>query len=200
MSLDRAPLETPATLALIAYADDRVVRGAIRLRHARLADLLEEGDPLDVEFAAAESRQAGEVIRLGAIRLDQDQLTAVIATGPAGTPSRRLVTRGHTARLVADDHEVLGLIHVPVGQHPEVWLEGRRWIAVTDAVVWFTSNGRERAQLHETVLVNRARLSVFEPVAPEVYERRHAFVEAIQGSPGRVIPLRTSDVRTAARS
>lgn len=177
---------TPATLALIAFADEAMLRGAISLQHARLADLLEEGGPLDLAHAASERHADGAISRLGTATLPQEALSAVIATGPLGNPGRRIDTRAHAARIRLVGYEVLGRLHVPPGLHPEEWVNGRRWIAVTDAVLRYTSRGTRRAQLHATVLVHRERITELVPVEATAYGRELDRV-AGQGSGGPVV-------------
>ncbi len=172
-----------------------MLRGAISLAHSRLADLLEEGGPLDLVHAASERHEDGAIVRIGSARLPQDGISAVIATGPMGNPSRRIDTREHAARIRLDGYEVLGRLHVPTGMHPEEWANGRRWIAVTDAVLRYTSRGSRRAQLHPTVLVHRERIRELVPVEPSAYERELDRLAAARAGGPRVETMAPPAIR-----
>lgn len=185
----------PTLLALIAYAPGGILRGALDLRRDRLADLLEEGDPLPLTHAARESSSDGAVEHLGVQVVGQDGLAVVIVGGPVGNPARQVLTRVRTVRIVVAGYRVLGRIHVPPGVHPEQWAAERRWLALTGVVVRYESRGVERVQLHDAVLVNGRLVDSFEPADSDAYEQeRLAVLERFR----RPLPLRAVMPRSIA--
>lgn len=172
MTVSVAPLGAFTTLALTAYTEESLLRGALQLDHDRLADQLADGRPIRVASAASCRIADGAVDRLGATDLEQRDVLVIVVTGPAGNPARVIATTSRTAEVAIGPYELVGRIHLPYGLHPEVWARRKRWIALTGALITYPGLDGPRTEVHDTVLVNRELMDAFGPSDARTYDIR----------------------------
>lgn len=160
---------TPSTAAFIAFAEHGMIRGAMQLRHRRLADAVESGQPLRLTYAAFQDHAGGPVDHLGTTTLSQERLVIIIASGPSGSCDRRIATVEVPVRIQAGLFEVVGRLHVAPGGSAADAIGSRRWLALTGAVVCAPSRGSLRRTMHPAVLVATAAIGEAETIEDEDY-------------------------------
>lgn len=149
-----------------AYAADCTVAAELSLDADRLSDLLSESEAVDVEAAQLQALDDGRVVDVGSANLLLDDLCLVTATGPRGRADRRVWTRQLPARARVGPYEVLGYIHGAPTIDPFATIERRAIVALTSSVVEYQRGGETVRDEVDTVLVNRRKIDLLEPVSP----------------------------------
>ena len=146
----------PTEIEFVAYAEDCILSGHVRLAADRLSDLVNDHEELELVDVLVADLVGGEGIEVHQLLIRRDEILLLHATGPRGRADRRHRTRQHPVVVKLGPYEVRGYIHALPGSDPIAGLRRRRPIvALTDAVVEY-SVGREQVRRRvSTVLVNR---------------------------------------------
>jgi len=159
-SADDAPPTRRTTASpeveFIAYAEDCLLQGHVRLGGGRLTDLLNEHDEyvlVDVLVTGLADGTAHEVKEVSVAR---DELLLVHATGPRGDRGRRHRTRQHPLALEAGPYHVRGYLHALPGTDPVAAFRRRKpMVPLTDASIEYVSGSTRQRRRVSTVIVNR---------------------------------------------
>lgn len=145
-----------AEVELVAYAEDCILSGRLRLDAERLSDLLNDHDEYELVDVLVEPLVDGTAVEAAHVVVERDDLLLVHATGPRGNPARRTRTRPHPVALRIGPYQVRGYVHVPPGSHPIGGFRRRRtMVPLTDAwIEYSTPTGIARRRV-STVIVNR---------------------------------------------
>jgi hypothetical protein len=138
----------------VAYAADRVLAGRLRLHAARLTDLLNGCDEVDLVdiVSLGHDGQVGEAARTIMAR---GELLVVKAGSPRGDPTRRHRTRQTLVSLGVGPYVVYGYIHARPGADALIHF-GRRatMVPITDASIGYEVDGVWRRDEASTLIVN----------------------------------------------
>ncbi len=170
-----APVVAPAPARppehdFVAYAEDSLLVGHIRLPAARLTDLLnehEEYELVDVQVIALDGTRTHDLTTAVVTR---DELLLIHATGPRGDRSRRLHTRQHPVAMQLGPYHVRGYLHAPPGSDAFASFRRRTsMVPLTDAwIEYYEADVRQRRRV-STVVVNRHAVDwIVEAVDDEV--------------------------------
>ena len=169
LAFGRAPAvldETPTFVAsartilpeieAVAYADDCILSGHVRLTAERLSDVLNDHDEYEIVDALVEDLAGGHPLEIRSTLVHRDELLLVQASGPRGNPERRQRTRQHAIVLKAGPYQVRGCIHVIPGSDPIASFRRRKpMVALTDAVIEYSVGDRRQERRAGVVIVNR---------------------------------------------
>jgi hypothetical protein len=145
-----------------AYADDYTVGGATEFEGNRLADFLDAADELEVAGVQVRALEDGRTHELPSATIPRDELCMVVAAGPRGNPELRLRTRAHPIRVEVGPYAVCGYFHVPPTSDPFAIARHRRVVALRPVKIAFDVGGERVEEEHETLLLLRDKIEVFE--------------------------------------
>jgi hypothetical protein len=173
------PVDSPVVVAgadlqdveFLAYGDDCVLAGTIRMGEGRLTDLLNEQQDYELFDVVVESLVDERRAAIAEIRVGRDELFLVHAAGPRGDEDRRHRTRTHPVAIQAGPYHVRGYLHGLPSLDPVVTF-GRRepMVPLTDAWIEFVEGGERERRRVGTVVVNRNRIDWIVPAVVDEVE------------------------------
>ena len=155
---DPAVPSAPTTeLEVVAYAEDCRLFGHLALSAARLTDMLNEADEIELVDVAVEALADGRIVEMRSMVVRRDELLVVQATGPRGARERRQRTRPHPVAVKTGPYLVRGLLHALPTADPFVALRRRPpMVPLTDGSISYTVAGSTVVRRADTIIVNRA--------------------------------------------
>lgn len=177
----------------VAYGDDCLLVGRLRLDGDRLTDLLNERSEYEIRDLVVERLSDGYAAQAEHLLVARDELLLVQANGPRGDLHRRLRTRGYPVAAQVGPYRVRGVLHAMPGMDPTLVIYRRApMVPLTDAVIERPVGLEQELQSLGTVVVNRDRVEWVVPTwddAPhwrelELQERPE---EPAGGAPGATI-------------
>ena len=148
------PTRSHPEVEIVAFAEDSVLSGRIRLAGERVSDLLNDVDEFSVTDALVEDLVDGHAIAIRELLLMRDEVFVVDAAGPRGNAARRRRTCQHPVIAKAGPYEVFGYVPYPARERPD--------------------REPSRPQVHGRADGRRDRLHRGIRTAPATGERRHA--------------------------
>lgn len=145
------------------YADDCTVTGEMGLEADRLSDFLAATDEFTVDDAAFRALDDGRVVQAETAEIRLGDLCVVAATGPRGSPERRLWTRQSPVRVRVGPYTVVGYLHAPPTVDPYRSADRRAIVPLTASVVEYAMDGAVVRDHAEAVLVNRLKIERLDP-------------------------------------
>ena len=160
---DAGALDEPKVLPLVefvAYAEDCVLSGLVRLESERLSDMLNDHDEVQLIDVLVEPLDGSAPAEIKEVLVRRDEIVLVHASGPRGDAARRRRTRQHPVSLDLGRYAVHGYLHALPGADPLNAIRRRKvMIPITDAVIEFEFQGEARNQRAGVVVVNRDHVS-----------------------------------------
>lgn len=158
-AIDEPVTIRPPEIEFIAYADDCLLTGHVRLEAARLSDLLNDHDEFELVDVRVESLDGDRTLEVRDVVVERDELLIVHVAGPRGERERRVRTRQHPLALGLGPYEVRGYLHALPGVDPISSFRHRRtMVPLTDAVIQYESAGARQQAAASVVVVNRHRV------------------------------------------
>ena len=145
-----------------AYAEDCTLTGEVSLTADRLSDFLADTAEFEVASPAFRALDDGRVVEAESAAISRDDLCIVAASGPRGSPERRLWTRQYAVRARIGPYVVRGYMHAPPTIDPFRTTDRRAIVALTASTVEYDLAGQLMREKSEAVLVNRAKIEVLE--------------------------------------
>ena len=143
----------------VAYAEDCLLSGHVRLEMDRLTDLLNAHDEYVLVDALVESLADSHAVEVKEVLVARDELFLVHAVGPRGDPARRQRTRQHPIAMQLGPYHVRGYFHALPGSDPIAALRRRKpMVPITEAWVEYQSGAIRQRRRVSTVVVNREQL------------------------------------------
>jgi hypothetical protein len=148
----------------VAYAEDCILSGMVRMAADRLTDMLNEHDEYVLVDVFVEGLAGDRAVEVSEVVVRRDELLLVSAAGPRGDQGRRHRTRSHPVALQVGPYLVHGCLHALPGADPIRAIQRRKsMVPLTDARVEFpAATGRPRLRLG-TVMVNREQVDWIAP-------------------------------------
>jgi len=146
-------------IEFLAYGDDCLLAGRLRLQGDRLTDQLNEHDEFEIVDLVAERLSDGLAAESPALLVARHELLLVQAAGPRGDPERRHRTRAYPVAVQVGPYRVRGQLHAMPGVDPEVVIHRRGpMVPLTEA--WIERQvGAEWDEFRiGTVVLNRDRM------------------------------------------
>jgi hypothetical protein len=148
----------PSEIEFVAYAADCRLTGTVRLREARLSDMLNRHAEFVLSNVTATSLVGASLVQLPEITLWRDDLYAVHLAGPRGDRDKKRATVPVPLGIKLGPYLVRGQIHAQPGADPiETFRRSRQpMVPLTEAWIEFDDGGDEATRLNVPALaVNR---------------------------------------------
>lgn len=144
------------SVEFLAYGEDCVLLGRLRMTGDRLTDQLNAQDEYEVLDLVAERLTDGFASEVPALLIARNELLLVQATGPRGDANRRLRTRAYPIAAQLGPYRVHGQLHARPGVDPEVVIHRRApMVPLTDAWIERPVGDDRELQRIGTVVLNR---------------------------------------------
>ena len=142
-------------IEFVAYAEDCLVAGYVRLSTDRLTDLLNEHENLELVDVFVEELATGRGMEVTEIMVSREELLAIQAVGPRGNQGRRRRMRQHPVAIQVGPLHVRGYLHALPGSDPIASFRRRRqMVPITDAWVEYTTGSTRHRGRVGTLIVN----------------------------------------------
>lgn len=169
------PAVDPLAIEFVAYGEDCLLSGRVRLDADRLTDMLNHHDEYQLVDVLVQRLDGAGGAEVTEVIVPRDEVLLVHATGPRGSQARRTRTRQHPLVLQVGPYLVRGYLHVLPGADPITGLRRRpTMVPLTDSSVEYRLDGTLNRHPTGTVLVNRDRIDwvvpgpEFDVVPPEM--------------------------------
>jgi len=142
----------------VGYSDHGRLSGRIGLDGARITDMLNDHDELEMQGVRIDRLPGGESRVLAGLVVRRDELILVRAAGPRGDRARRTRTVARAVTVRAGPYVVTGDVHTAPGLDPLQYFRRRRpMVPLTDAVVEYRGPRGPVREYADTIVVNRDR-------------------------------------------
>ncbi len=158
----------------VAYAEDCVLSGRVRLAAERMTDLLNEHQEIQlVDVMVQRLRDAGG-LEAPEVLVHRDEILFVHAAGPRGEVARRRRTLLHPLAMQLGPYQVRGYLHALPGSQPLVAIRARQpMIPLTDAWIEYDDGVVHHGHRVGAIVVNRDRIDWVVPAQEREMEVRH---------------------------
>jgi hypothetical protein len=155
-------------LEFLGFAADCRIVARLTLIDERLSDMLNAQGRFRLFDVTLISLADGHEVTLPELRIDREELLAVIASGPRGIRDRRIKTEQVRMQLGLGPYTVLGQLHLPPGRDPvRSVLQRGPMMPLTNATLAYVEGGEVRAVDLPALVVNRQRADWIQPTADE---------------------------------
>lgn len=155
---------TGQELEFVAYAEDCLLSGQVRMSSDRLTDMLNEHDEYVLGDVLLERLDDGAGVELKEVLVTRDDLLLVHATGPRGNAERRHRTRAHPVAIKIGPYHLRGHLHGSPGRDPVQQLRRRKaMVPLTDASIEYRSGSMVQRRSVGVVVVNRGQIDWIVP-------------------------------------
>lgn len=188
-----APHRAPLPLVeFVAYAEDCVLSGRVRLHADRLTDMLNHHDEIDLVDVMVERLDGLGAVQVQEVLVRREEILLVHATGPRGSQARRQRTRQHPLSMRLGPYEVRGNLHALPGTDPLLAIRRRRpMVPLTDAWIEYLAGGEHQRRRVAGLVVNRDQIDVISHALDESIELPDLLV---QGEPGPLVKDFTGNI------
>ena len=153
-----APSGTPRLpiVEFVAYGEDCLLSGHIRLAAERLSDMLNDHDEYELVDVLVERLDGTQAAEVRHVVIPRDELLLVHAAGPRGSQARRQRMRQHPVALQLGPYHVRGYLHALPGSDPLLAFRRRKvMVPLTDAWIEMTVGSAPQRRTIGTLVVNR---------------------------------------------
>jgi hypothetical protein len=166
----------------VAYGQDCVLSGVVRMEADRLTDMLNDHDEYLLVDVLVEGLNEERAVEMKEVLVRRDELMLVHATGPRGNQDRRHRTRSHPVAIQMGPYHVRGYLHALPGADPVQAIRRRKpMVPLTDAWIEFSSvAGRQRRRVG-AVVVNREQIDWIVPAVDDEVEMPDLPISADRG-------------------
>jgi hypothetical protein len=155
---------TGQDVEFVAYAEDCVISGLVRMSSDRLTDMLNEHDEYVLLDVLLERLADGVGVEVKDVLVLRDDLLLVHAMGPRGNVTRRHRTRTYPVALQVGPYRIRGHLHGSPGRDPIQQLRRRKtMVPLTDASIDYLSGATRQRRSVGTVVVNREQIDWIVP-------------------------------------
>jgi hypothetical protein len=132
-----APLREAARASqqveFVAYGEDCVLSGVVRLASDRLTDMLNDHDEYQLVDVLVEGLTGDRAVEVREVLVRRDELLLVHAAGPRGNQDRRHRTRSHPVAIQMGPYHLRGYLHALPGADPVQSIRRRKpMVPLTD--------------------------------------------------------------------
>jgi hypothetical protein len=162
---------TGRQVEFVAYGDDCVLSGVVRLASDRLTDMLNDHDEYQLVDVLVEGLTGERAMEVRDVLVHRDELLLVHASGPRGNQERRHRTRPHPVAIQMGPYHLRGYLHTFPGADPvQSILRRKPMVPLTDTWIEFSTDaGRQRRRVG-TVVVNRGQIDWIVPAIVDEVE------------------------------
>lgn len=143
----------------VAYGEDCLLSGQIRLAAERLSDMLNDHDEYELVDVMVERLDGKGSSEAQQVLVHRDEILIVHATGPRGSQARRQRTRPHPVAMQMGPYHVRGYLHALPGSDPLLAIRRRKaMVPLTDAWIEFSIGGVRQRRQAAALVVNREQI------------------------------------------
>ena len=176
------PAHSSREVEFIAYGEDFVLSGQIRMDADRLTDMLNAHDEYLLSDVLLERLDQGRAIEVKDVLIHRDEVMLIHATGPRGLAGRRRRTRAHPVALRLGQYSIRGYLHALPGADPIQSMRRREtMVPITDAWIEYQSGAVRQRRRVGAVVVNRERIDWIVPAADDEVEMPDVPLKVDQG-------------------
>ncbi|HET7167831.1 MAG TPA: hypothetical protein VFI69_01390 [Candidatus Limnocylindrales bacterium] len=140
----------------VAYAEDCILSGRVRLAAERLTDMLDDHDEILMHDVLAEPLDGSGAVEVSELLVRRDEIVFAHGTGPRGSVARRRRTRQHPLAIGLGRFDVHGYVHALPGSDPLTAIRRRRsMVPLTDAWIEYQVGTERQRRRVGAVLLNR---------------------------------------------
>jgi hypothetical protein len=155
----------------VAYGEDFVVSGQVRMDADRLTDMLNTHDEYLLSDVLVERLDDGHADQVEEVLVQRHEVMLVHATGPRGHSSRRRRTRAYPVELRIASYRLGGYLHALPGIDPIEAMNRRdTMVPLTDAWIEYESGSVHQLRRAGTLVVNRHHIDQIVPAATDEIE------------------------------
>lgn len=181
-----APAVTPNRpshdLEFVAYSEDCLLSGHLRLSTDRLTDMLNEHDEYLLVDVLLERLADGGAVEVKEVLVLRNELLLVHATGPRGNAARRHRTRLHPVAMQVGPYHIRGYLHSRPGSDPIQHMRRRKaMVPLTDAWIEYQSGSVRQRRRVGAVVVNREQMDWIVPAEDDQVEMPDMPLKTEQG-------------------
>ena len=156
-------------LEFVAYGEDCLLSGLVRMSSDRLTDMLNEHDEFVLGDVLLERLDDGAGVELKEVLVTRDDLLLVHATGPRGNAERRHRTRAYPVALQIGPYHLRGSLHGSPGRDPIQQLRRRKaMVPLTDARIDYRSGSTVLHRSVGVVVLNREQIDWIVPAVDDM--------------------------------
>lgn len=181
---DLAPLAQTALpeVEFVAYGEECLLSGRVRLAAERLSDMLNEHDEYQLVDVMVERLDGDPAVEVAEVVVRRDELLLVHATGPRGSQARRTRTRQHPLAMQVGPYHIRGYFHALPGSDPITSMRRRKtMVPLTDAWIEYVVGGTRQRRRVGAVAVNREQLDWVVPALDDEVEMPDLPLQTEQG-------------------
>jgi hypothetical protein len=169
---ERAPSTNPYPLVdFVAYAEDCVLSGRVRLTTDRMTDLLNEHEEIQLVDVLVQRLEDAGALQLKEVVIRREEILFVHATGPRGEQGRRRRTRMHPLAMQLGPYHIRGYLHALPGAPPLVAIRRRKpMVPLTEAWVEYDDGATQHRNRVGAIVVNRDRIDWIIPALEDEVE------------------------------
>jgi hypothetical protein len=155
----------------IAYSEECLLSGRLRLDAERLSDMLNAHDEYQLVDVRVEPLDGAPAMEVREVLVRRDDLLLVHATGPRGSQARRQRTRQHPLAMQVGPYHLRGYFHALPGSDPVNALRRRKtMVPLTDAWIEYSLGGTRQRRRAGAVVLNREQLDWVVPALDDEVE------------------------------
>ncbi len=172
---DRARSPHPL-VDFVAYAEDCVLSGRVRLSAERMSDLLNAHEELELVDVMVQRLEGAGAVEAREVVIHRDEILFVHAAGPRGVPGRRRRTLMHPLAMQIGPYHIRGYFHHLPGSQPLVAIRRRQpMVPLTDAWVEYDEGSRHHRHRVGAIVVNREQIDWIGTATEGDMEMRESF-------------------------
>jgi hypothetical protein len=177
---DGAPAVSPHPLVdFVAYAEDCVLSGRVRLTTDRMTDLLNEHEEIQLVDVMVQRLEDAGALEVKEVVIRREEILFVHATGPRGEKGRRRRTRMHPLAMQLGPYHIRGYLHALPGSPPLVAIRRRKpMVPLTEAWVEYDDGSTHHRHRIGAIVVNREQIDWIVPALEDEVEMPDLPLEA----------------------
>ena len=143
----------------VAYAEDCVLSGRIRLSAERMTDLLNDHEEIQLVDVMVQRLRDGGVLETPEVLVRREEILFVHAAGPRGEVARRRRMRMHPLAMQLGPYKVRGYLHTLPGSPPLVAIRGRQpMVPLSEAWIEYDDGSLHHRHHVGAIVVNREHI------------------------------------------
>lgn len=180
-ALDRAANVFPE-VEFVAYGEDCLLSGRLRLDAERLTDMLNAHDEYQLIDVMVERLDGASAVEVREVLVKRDELLLVHATGPRGSQARRQRTRQHPLAVQVGPYHIRGYLHALPGSDPISSIRRRKtMVPLTEAWIEYSVGSVRQRRRVGAVVVNREQVDWIVPALDDEVELPDLPLQAEKG-------------------
>jgi hypothetical protein len=143
----------------VAYAEDCVLSGRIRLSAGRMTDLLNDHEEIQLVDVMVQRLRDTGALEVPEVQVRREEILFVHAAGPRGEVGRRRRTLMHPMVMQLGPYKVYGYLHALPGSPPLVSMHNRQpMVPLTEAWIEYDDGSLHHRHRVGAIVVNREHI------------------------------------------